>query len=190
MKLVCLDTEFTSLHAYATLISVGLVTWEGEELYVCVDDYARDQVTPWIEENVLTEISPQECVSSAQACQRVEAFLSRYAGNERIALLSAGKMTDHLLLFQLWHTQHPQDKYFHFSKLPYYLYHNIHLDLHTLFVCAGYDPEKIEDRAVFAHYDAPGVRHNALHDARVVRACVQRLIAEGKLPELAKALKL
>lgn len=183
---VFIDTEFTGLHAYTTLISIGLVSWSGESLYLCLNDYDKTQVTPWVAENVLPHLRDEPKISSKIACERLEEFFMRIGGGNDITLISAGKMNDHLLLFQLWHACHPEMKNFHFSKIPQYLYHDRHLDLHTLFVCAGYDPNSIVDRAAFANYDAKAVRHNALDDALVVRACVQKILRDGKLPELAK----
>ena len=53
---IIFDTEFTGEHAFTTLVSIGLVTLDGEELYITLNDYDKDQVTDWLKENVLKYI--------------------------------------------------------------------------------------------------------------------------------------
>ena len=48
------DTEFTGLHKDTTLISIGIVSASGESFYAEFNDFADYQITPWIEENVLS----------------------------------------------------------------------------------------------------------------------------------------
>lgn len=40
-KLVFVDAEFTCLHAGTTLVSIALVSLDGRELYIAVDDYDK-----------------------------------------------------------------------------------------------------------------------------------------------------
>lgn len=188
-KIVFLDAEFTGEHAYTTLVSLGLVTLEGEHLYVTVNDYARDQATDWLRENVLRYIDPRWSVSSAEAYQKVSRWLEAYSGGEPISLVSAGLLSDVILLYQLWRHSRPPGEPFHFLRhLPSYLNHSRHLDLNTLLFLAGVDPGT--DRERFAAGAVDGRRHDALHDARVVRACFLRIVSEGTIPQLSAALAL
>ena len=50
------------------LISIGIVTLEGESLYITLNDYDRDEVTDWVRENVLSWIDETQSVSSREAC--------------------------------------------------------------------------------------------------------------------------
>ena len=47
------DAEFTGLHKDTTLISIGLVTENGDRFYGEMTDYDECQCTSWITENVL-----------------------------------------------------------------------------------------------------------------------------------------
>lgn len=51
-----LDTEFTGLYQKTTLISLALVGMNGEEFYAEFTDYDTKQLTPWLEEHVITKL--------------------------------------------------------------------------------------------------------------------------------------
>lgn len=50
------DTEFTGLTKDTTLISIGVVDEAGETFYGECTDYSKDQVSPWIQENVINNL--------------------------------------------------------------------------------------------------------------------------------------
>lgn len=183
MKPVFIDTEFTGEHQHTTLVSLGLVTLEGDSLYITLNDYDRAQVTPWLRENVLAHINADTSVSSSQAFRIVSDWLSEYAGKGRIRLVSAGLGIDVTLLFQLWAYEKPGGGDFHWLHcLPPSLNHSGHVDLNTLFSIAGLDPQRMREE--FAPIAAGGRRHDALSDAQVVRNCYLKLIHQ--YPQLAK----
>lgn len=185
MKFLFVDAEFTGEHQKTSLVSLALVGMNDESVHVAFNDFDRDQVTPWLEENVLALIDPSTCVSSAEGFRRVSEFLDVYSSGERVSLVSAGKLTDLILLFELWHHAHPTRKYFHnLYCLPDSLNHAAHFDLNTMFHLAGVDPGT--DRAAFAEVDLPGVRHDALWDARIVRACFAKLYTRENFPKLVR----
>lgn len=187
MKFVFVDAEYTGEHAYTTLVSLGLVTLEGDSLYVTLNDYDRDQVTDWLRNNVLPMIDERQSVSSTEAYRTISAWLEAYADGRRINLVSAGLGSDLLLLFELWRHARPDLKYFHaLHCLPVYLNHTKHFDLNTLFFVAGIDPDV--SREAFVDYSVEGERHNALHDARVVRECFLKLVQRPELQRFAKCL--
>jgi hypothetical protein len=177
------DAEFTGEHQKTTLVSLALVGMNDEALHVTFDDYDRDQVTPWLTEKVLSLIDASQSVPSAAAFRRIASFMETYAAGEKISLVSAGKLTDLILLFELWHHAHPERKYFHnLYCLPDWLNHAEHYDLNTIFHLAGHDPGT--DRAAFAGLVGKGARHDALYDARVVRACFLKLYTPENFPQL------
>lgn len=177
MKFIFLDTEFTGVHAGTTLISIGMVTLEGEEWYVSLNDYDKNQVTPWIRENVLPFIESRESLPKAEAFPKMKEFLEQYAGGEKICLVSAGKLIDIILVFELWKESNKDNPHFSMKELPSYLNHGSHLDLNSLFLLSGLDPDM--DRGVFA--DRKGQReHHALEDAKVVRECFLKLVRQNK----------
>lgn len=56
------DTEFTGLHKNTTLISIGLIDENNRMFYGIFDDYDKSQVTEWIEQHVLSNLT-FECPS-------------------------------------------------------------------------------------------------------------------------------
>jgi hypothetical protein len=183
MKFAFLDAEFTGEHAKTTLVSVGLVGLDGGSLSVTFNDYDRDQVTPWLQENVLEFIDETQSVSGTEGYRIVSEWLESYSGGEQISLVSAGKLSDILLVFELWHHAFPEEQYFHhLHLLPAYLNHSAHFDLPTIFFLAGLDPDL--DRESFAGQGVPGLRHEALHDACVVRQCFLQCVTPAAFPGL------
>lgn len=55
MKLF-LDTEFTGLHKETTLISIGMVSENGQTFYAELTDYNQNQVDDWIQANVISKL--------------------------------------------------------------------------------------------------------------------------------------
>lgn len=53
---VYFDTEFTGLHKGTTLISIGLISEDGDEFYAEFNDFDESQVNDWIKENVLDHL--------------------------------------------------------------------------------------------------------------------------------------
>lgn len=50
------DTEFTGLYKDTTLISIGLVTENGDTFYAEFNDYDRTQCDDWIQQNVINNL--------------------------------------------------------------------------------------------------------------------------------------
>ena len=48
MRKIFFDTEFTGLHQNTTLVSIGLVSDEGERFYAELTDYDETQCDDWI----------------------------------------------------------------------------------------------------------------------------------------------
>jgi hypothetical protein len=185
MKYVFIDAEYTGEHARTTLVSLGLVTGDGEEMYLTLSDFAEDQVTDWLRENVLADIDLNAAVSSKQAYETMAPWLAAYSAGEKVAVVSAGLGQDWMLMAELYKWGHPDAQYFHsLYHLPQFLNHGGHLDLRTLFTIVGCDPDM--DRFEFANLEnVTGKRHNALFDAHLARACFVKLIERPELHRLA-----
>lgn len=62
-KIFC-NIQFTGLHKQTTLLSIGIISDCGRGFYAEFTDYNKDQVTPWIKDNVMpslykdTDITP------------------------------------------------------------------------------------------------------------------------------------
>jgi DNA polymerase III epsilon subunit-like protein len=179
-KLVFFDTEFTGLHAGTTLVSFGLISTAGEELYVTLNDYDKIQVSSWLEENVLIHIDPVSTVDSRTAFSRLNKWLEEIAGGECISLVSAGLSADLVLLFDLYRYQYAEGTYFNaVNQLPDFLKHPYHFDLNTLFTTVGLDPSM--DRELFTGKKINGSRHDAMYDARMVRECFLKMRNDHRL---------
>lgn len=64
------DTEFTGLVPGTTLISLGIVSETGEKFYAEFTDYDRSKITPWIEENVISNLAAKREVKPIDHSQR------------------------------------------------------------------------------------------------------------------------
>lgn len=186
-KIVFIDTEFTGEHAYTTLISIGVVTLDGGELYITLNDYDKDQITDWLKENVLADIDPEKSVDSKTAYQYLDSFLSNYSDGHLLYVVSCGLLQDYILMLELFRYSQPGMKYFHaLHCLPDYLNHYAAVDLNTLFRVCNIDPQI--NREAFAGFDTPLKRHNALDDAKVVRGCFINLMNEPAIKNLIQGL--
>lgn len=182
-KVVFFDNEYTGLRASTTIVSIGMVTLEGSQLAVSFDDYDATQVNDWLRANVLSLIDDSTRMTSAQGLVKITQFLEAYSGGEPITLVSAGKTLDLVLLFELWRAVSTKGQLFHWhDHLPAYLQHRAHLDLDTLFIAAGIDPDI--DRDSYTGHVIQGTRHEAMYDALVVRECFLKMVRAGLLPAL------
>jgi DNA polymerase III epsilon subunit-like protein len=183
MKVAFVDAEFTGEHARATLVSIGIVGMGDETLSISFSDYDRDQVTPWLRENVLCHIDESRSMSQCEAFPIVARWFEEYSAGERVSLVSTGKMLDLLLLFELWRFSHADRRRFHhLHSLPRCLNHSCHFDLETILFLAGVDPRC--DREQFIGHSVQGRRHNALYDAMVVRECFKRCMTHENFPAM------
>ena len=180
-----LDTEFTGLRQNATLISLALVAEDGREFYAEFTDHDRQQCDDWIRQNVLAHSRwLREDTAIPAPGQWREGALTLVLGNREqvrdalvdwlaqfaaIEIWADCPVWDWLLLCELFGGA------FGLPKNIYYL----PFDLVTLFKAKGLDPDM--DRVEFAGWklgkgkDGAQVRHNALCDARLARACHEKL---------------
>jgi len=184
-KIIFIDTEFTGEHIKTSLVSLGIVNIEGDQLYLTFNEYERDQVTDWLRENVLSTIDAGRSIGYKEGCEVLTKWLENYTKGKLLYVVSAGLAHDYLLFLELFKYRYDR-KYFHaLYDLPDYLNHHAAIDLNTMFRIAGLDPSI--DRRSFAGYSKnENIRHNALDDAMVVRKCFLRLM---KMPSFQQLLK-
>jgi hypothetical protein len=180
MKIIFIDTEFTGEHQNTTLVSIGIVTFEGVSLYITLNDYDASQVTPWLTENVLGGIDERTSVSSKDAAILINNFLNNYSDGEKIYVVSWGLSQDLILFFEIFKYLNGDniENYHYLHNLPNYLQHHCGIDLATLFIVS--DVDLSISRAQYAGMDNVD-RHNSLSDAKVVRECFLRLIKENNI---------
>lgn len=173
---VFLDTEFTGLHKNTTLISIGLVSECGKTFYGEFTDYDRSQIDEWLLKNVVKNL----CLSNS-------IFRVQYSGNDTTAIGDAqtiqhylkGWFADFEDQIQIWSDCLAYD-WVLFNDIfgtAFDIPSNIHyipLDICTLFVAKGVDPDI--NREEFAGISNTENKHNALHDAIVIKECYQKLM--------------
>ncbi len=167
--IIFFDTEFTGLHKNTTLISIGLVSDNGEEFYAEFTDYNKHQVDEWLQTNVIDNlVIPDELTKQKinnfkgdmnYIQQKLRIWLSQF---EHVEIWSDCLAYDWVLF------NHIFGHAFNIPKNVYY----IPFDICTLFKIKGIDPDI--NREEFAGIE--GNKHNALHDAKVIKACYERLI--------------
>lgn len=176
---VFLDTEFTGLHKDTGLISIGLIAENGRTFYAELNDYDKTQVDEWIQKQVIDnlifknypEIFPKGFMSgindymmkgnTKQVGKRLADWLDQF--KEQVLIWSDCLAYDWVLFNNLFGTA------FDIPKCVYY----IPFDICTLFAAVGEDPDV--SREEFAGFKGISAKHNALHDAKVIKACFEIL---------------
>jgi len=161
---VFFDTEFTGLRQGTTLLSIGMVTEDNRTLYAVSCKYDRNQVDEWIRDNVMPRLylpsgADVEYIDKAEWAigLKIQDFLAPY---KRVEMWSDCLAYDWVLFCQLYGGA---------LRIPGNIYY-IPFDLATLFRLKGIDPDV--HREEFAGIE--GRKHNALHDAKVIKACYEK----------------
>lgn len=175
-----LDTEFTGLHQNTTLISLALVAEDGEEFYAEFNDYNIQQITEWIEVNVLTKLEMQETSEISFLTGKtlkmkgdrtgVASYLKKWLLKfDRIEIWADVLAYDWVLFCELFGGA---------LEVPPNIFY-APFDLSTVFRLRGMiDPlDKFSiDISRFEFVDSDSNRqHHALNDARVEKACFEKL---------------
>jgi hypothetical protein len=177
---VYLDTEFTGLHQNTTLISIGLVAEDGHTFYAELTDYDQDQVDDWIQDHVVNNLELHQFPgleltlayddyeharvrgNAKLVAARLEDWLSQY---DAVEIWSDCYAYDWMLFNQLWG---------HDFNIPDNVYY-IPFDLSTAFKLRGIDPDISREEFAGIEPGPDEAKHNALWDAKVIKACVERL---------------
>lgn len=168
------DTEFTGLHQNTTLISIGLIAETGQTFYAELTDYDKSQIDDWLQKNVIENLLNQSMLNNSyEGTENVrckcdtpllklylEQWLSQF---EEVEIWSDCLSYDWVLFNQIFG---------HAFNIPKNVYY-IPFDICTLFQLQGIDPDV--NREDFADFKTNSRKHNALHDARVIRECFVKL---------------
>lgn len=169
------DCEFTGLHQNTTLISIGLVTEDGQEFYAEFDDFDRRQVDQWIQENVIDRLwLPDDFVLEVTENlwrikgprAKVQQYLFRWLRQREAAIemWSDCLAYDWVLFCDLFGGA---------LSIPDCVYY-IPFDLCTLLKIKGIDPDI--NREEYAGLTSDW-KHNALWDAQVIKACYEKAVS-------------
>ena len=178
------DTEFTGLHKGTSLISIGLISEYGDEFYAELTDYDKFQIDGWLQDNVIDNLlilnngeyaakiamygntegeigcaGNKEFIKGQLKCW-LESMSRKYG--DKVEMWSDCLAYDWVLF---------NDLFGHAFNIPKNVYY-IPFDICTLFKIKGIDPDI--SREGFAGID--GQKHNALHDAKVIKACYEKLM--------------
>ena len=171
---VFMDTEFTGLRQDTSLISIGLVSEDGKQFLAELTDYKQEQVDEWLKENVLAHLFEKPGKKSnplywpayyhqgnkAIIAHKLKTWLSQW---DKVEMWSDCLAYDWVLFNDLFGGA------FEIPKNVYY----IPFDICTLFWVNGVDPDI--NREEFAGVEG-GNKHNALHDAKMIKLCFERLM--------------
>ncbi len=179
------DSEVTGLHQKTTLISIGLVAENNRTFYAEFLDYDKSQVNKWIQENVLDNLlSNDEAIPSCDLRRINEIDQVWLLDNSRYEIIDYLKQWLVSLTewsgkdIEMWSDTLAWDwilfcEFFGGAlHLPDYIYY-IPFDLATLFKSKSIDPDI--NREDFANLQGKPQKNNALWDARVIRACYEKV---------------
>lgn len=168
------DTEFTGLHQNTTLISIGLVAETGQTFYAELVDYDKSQINQWLQENVIDKLVLSEYDNAAYLTEwrlkgneidLIDALRIWLKQFEEVEMWSDCLSYDWVLFCQIFG---------HAFNIPKNVYY-IPFDICTLFKAKGIDPDI--NREEFSKFeDGTLSKHNALHDAFVIKACYEKLM--------------
>ncbi len=176
MAEIFFDTEFTGLHQFTTLVSIGLIAETGASFYAELEDYDQSQIDDWLKENVISELylkhglhypDPKDygTVQFRGTLREVKSVLVDWLSRFPDIQMWSDTLAYDWVLFN-----HIFGHAFNIPKNIYY----IPFDIATLFKIKGVDPDV--NREEFAGLDDQGRKHNSLWDANVIKACYEKLI--------------
>jgi hypothetical protein len=182
-RLIYFDTEFTGLHQMTTLISIGCITDDGKTFYAEYTDFDKDQVTDWIKENVFPGLKYVSMEGSVEPFMKKDVNQFEAVGDKEyvkeafwkwIGMLGYKKIrmySDCLTYDWMLFNEYYADEKDGMKDLRNINY--IPLDLCTDLYRAKVDPDV--NREEFAEYEGEDEKHNALHDAKIIRKCHAKL---------------
>lgn len=174
------DTEFTGLHQNTSLISIGLIDENGRQFYAEYIDYNKGQVDNWIKENVIDNLVLNKINNnilyfnntenltyikgySLFIKRALEEWLNEY---DKIEIWSDCLAYDWVLFNNIW-----GDAF----SIPDNIYY-IPFDICTLFKIKNIDPDINREEFCGLSNHEDKIKHNALWDAKVIKACYEKLI--------------
>lgn len=168
---IFMDTEFTGLHKNTKLINIGLISEDGRSFYGELNDYGEVNDS-WLLENVIdnllygTEyfyVVADRTVygNKKEVSYALKDWLQQF---EEVEIWSDCLAYDWVLF---------NDLFDHAFNLPSNIYY-IPFDICTLMKIKGVEPDI--SREEFIQNPITGKKHNSIYDARVIRACYDKLM--------------
>ena len=175
MTKIFFDTEFTGLHKDTTLISIGLISDCGKTFYAELTDYDKTQIDDWLQTNVISNLLIKGDISE----YNIDSDNKTFKGDIdliRPMLEVWFKQFDNV---EIWSDCLSYDWvlfnhiFGHAFNIPKNVLY-IPFDICTLFKIRDIDPDI--SREEFINHSIKGNKHNALYDAKVIKACYEKLM--------------
>jgi len=189
---IFMDCEFTGLHQYTTLISIGLITEDGETFYAELTDYDKDQVDEWLQKNVIENLlfkAPKKGEDKHYIASRSEDNPKGQSLYDGYSLELQGNKVEIEHHLKKWLSQFSEVEIWsdclsydwmlfcqifgHAFNIPENVYY-IPFDICTLMKMKNIDPDCNREEFVGVKNDAS--KHNALWDAKIIKKCYEKLI--------------
>ncbi|WP_312433539.1 3'-5' exoribonuclease domain-containing protein [Lacrimispora sp.] len=194
------DTEFTGLHKNTTLISLGCVAEDGKTFYAEFDDYEKEQCNDWIQENVIKNLKIAEkhidrwthytpiLLSDSSVSDLRDGYCPNMKGSktevrdefvqwllqfDSVQFVSDVSHYDFVLLIDLFGTAFDLPENVSASC------HDINQDIARHYGIPereAFDKSREEIVAESPNVQIYGDKHNALYDARVIKAIYEKLV--------------
>ena len=180
------DTEFTGLHKNTTLISIGLVDDQDKTFYAEFTDYDKHQCEPWIKRNVINNLK----WAGTKSPERI-----KVENDKGIAILGDTQyIANHLLK---WLTQYQEVQlvsdvchydmilfiniFGHAFDVPGLVApccHDINQDIARYFNIRESKAFDLSREGILENFNIKidGDKHNALYDAKVIKAIYNEII--------------
>lgn len=153
-RIIFFDTEFTDLNPKTgELLSIGLVKYTGEELYLELESTATPH--PWVIEHVLPYLN-QTKIGREEAKQKLRDFL----GPEQPYLVAYVNQFDAIFWYELFGSAQDHPAYW------------IPIDFASILFGLGLSPNSMGNHDFFSNLGinkADYQEHNALADAKLLR---------------------
>lgn len=163
-RIIFFDTEFTDLNPKTgELLSIGLVKYTGEELYIELESTATPH--PWVVEHVLPYLN-QTKVSREKAKELLREFL----GPEQPYLVAYVNQFDAIYWYELFGSAQDHPAYW------------IPIDFASMLFAQGLSPNSMGIHEFFKDLGidkADYQEHNALADAKLLRDTYFKLLEQG-----------
>jgi hypothetical protein len=188
------DTEFTGLHQNTTLISIGLIAETGQTFYAELNDYDKSQVDEWVQNNVIKNLLMCEPKEGEEEPYSAIRHVDNPVGNDFFKSYSVELRCDRKFLqFELseWLSQFKEIEMWgdclsydwvlfcqifgSAINIPKHIYY-IPFDISTVFKLKGIDPNINREFFVSDEIYIGSQKHNALWDAKIIKACYDKLL--------------
>jgi hypothetical protein len=179
MKKVYFDTEFTGLHAKTTLVSIGLITEDGDTFYAELTDYDKTQLDGWLETNVIGNLTLQDLPNGTYITEGNTTF----KGTKEELAVSLSGWLKHQGAVEMWSDCLAYDWVLFLDifggafQAPENIYY-IPFDICVLFKNRHINPDISREEFAMLTENPHAKKHNALWDAEVIKKCHEILTME------------